>query len=169
MMYAQVGFMRVYYFSFMLLGAMVAMKSQRDVTARRAFTYLMLSLIAYYACMAVYKFGPFYCQFQLISLLPLLSAIYWLFRWCDTPWTHRILQCRGLGWAIRVISELTLEVYLVQYVLFTDRFNQIFPLNLLLIYLLIFCLAYLLKVLSRIVALLFNEKPIDFAALWRIG
>lgn len=168
-MYGQQNFMSVFYFSFMLLGAIMAMKPQKEISARKAFAYAILSIVSYYGCMAILKLGQVYCQFQVLSLLPLLSSIYWLFRGFDTPWSHRILQYKGIGRAIKMGSELTLEVYLVQYAVFTEQFNNIFPLNLFLAFILIFCLAYLLKVVSRFVALLFNEQPIELAGIWKIS
>lgn len=56
MMYAQKSFMRIYYFMFMLLGAMVAVKDNREMTALTSGCLALLSLIVYYVlCISTSK------------------------------------------------------------------------------------------------------------------
>lgn len=83
-MYADISFMRMYYFLFMLLGAMTAIKKRKKRTSLRVGVSVLISVLFYYACMGSYKLNPMLCRYQLISLIPLLSTIYWLFVFCDT-------------------------------------------------------------------------------------
>ena len=66
------------------------------------------------------------------------------------------------GPIIRFISGLCLEIYLVQYNLFTDKLNNIFPLNLLVIFSTILVTAYLLRCLSRIWSQTFKDGDYDW-------
>lgn len=108
-MYAAVPFMRIYYFLFMMLGAMVAIRKYKVVSPLKSGGYALVSLITYYVLMGIYKIDPFFCKFQLISLIPLLSSIYWIYRFCDTPQIYKILEYKSRGKFIYFISTLTLE------------------------------------------------------------
>lgn len=125
-MYADISFMRMYYFLFMLLGAMTAIKKRKKRTSLRAGVSVLISVLFYYACMGSYKLNPMLCRYQLISLISLLSTIYWLFVFCDTVKIASVFDKPQVSKPIYFISTLTLEVYMVQYALFTDKFNVFF-------------------------------------------
>ena len=167
MMYADIAYMRIYYFLFMLLGAMTAIQKEKRTSPKKSFTYILLSLICYYACMGIYKISPFYCKFQIVSLIPLLISIYWMYQFCNSPKIHIILQSK-IGNFFYFISCLTLEIYMVQYAVFTDKLNYLFPLNLIIIYLIIFVIAYILKCLSNIFSQIFSDKTFDFKAIYKL-
>lgn len=166
-MYAAVPYMRIYYFLFMLLGAVVAVREEKEVSSFRAGGYAVLGLVAYYACMWIYKIDAFYCNFQIVSLFPLLFSIYWIYRFCNTPWVNRILEMR-IGGFIYFISNLTLEIYMVQYAVFTDKMNGIFPWNIVIVYLLIFIAAYLLKCSSQFFSQVFSNEKLLIRKVYRI-
>lgn len=185
-MYAQVSFMRIYYFMFMLLGAMVALDLRRGdnemvfgrlyalsvrggkISALRAFVLFFGSVALYYVCMGVYKIDAFFCNFQMVSLVPLLLAIYWFFMLCSSDKMLRCFDNVLSGNVVYAISALTLEIYLVQYALFTDKMNGIFPLNIPLTYLAIFAVAYVLKCLSQVFAWVFGGGEFDAGKIFRI-
>lgn len=121
-----------------------------------------------YVCMGSYKLDSTLCRFQLISLMPLLSTIYWLFVFCDAAKVARIFDKSWMGRPVYFISTLTLEVYMVQYALFTDRFNDIFPWNILLTYIVIFLIAYFLKCSSNLFSLLFKEDRITWEKVCQV-
>lgn len=85
--------------------------------------------------MAIYKLGPFFCKFQIVSLIPLLLAIYFFFMFCSCEKMIKVFDKTVLGNVVYAISALTLEIYLVQYALFTDSMNGLFPLNIIITYL----------------------------------
>lgn len=179
-MYAQVSFMRIYYFMFMLLGAIMALDLQQETEEKRVFGWLnslaasggqispLLSfglffgcVVLYYVCMGIYKLDAFFCYFQMVSLIPLLLAIYYFFLFCSCTKMLRCFSHVLLGNIIYAISALTLEIYLVQYALFTDRMNGIFPLNIPITYLAIFMVAYVLKCLSQLFSQVFSDKEFN--------
>lgn len=157
-MYADIKFMKIYYFSFMLLGAMTALKQHNTYSLKKSLINSILYLSLYYICMAIYKIDNFYCNFQIISLFPLLAAIYWIYQLCNTEQVNSLLSKKYVGWSISFISSLTLEIYLVQYALFTNRFNDVFPVNIILTFIVIFVTAYLLNCLSRVFTTVFSDK-----------
>lgn len=166
-MYADVDYMRIYYFSFMLLGASVAIQKKRNVQLKKSIVYVLISLLAYYACMAIYKIDPFYCRFQIISLIPLLSVIYWIYRMCEASVFNRLLE-KKIGTVIYFVSCLTLEIYMVQYAIFTDKLNSIFPANILLTYIVIIMASYLLKCMSKVFSQIFSENAFDWRKIYQI-
>ena len=168
-MYADVTYMRIYYFSFMLLGATVAVRKNRsDAGPKKALLYVLLGLVSYYACMGVYKIDPFFCRFQLLSLFPLLFAVYWMYRACETSAVQRILNSEKTGPGIYFVSCLTLEIYMVQYALFTDKMNGIFPANIAVTYLAIFAAAYALKCASRLFLQIFRDGEFDWHKIYQL-
>ncbi|MDY4173771.1 MAG: acyltransferase family protein [Bacteroidales bacterium] len=180
-MYAQVSFMRVYYFIFMLIGAVTAVDLKKEQKERvfgflwngnggvlRSTFLFVMSIVLYYACMAAYKLGPFYCHFQMVSLLPLMAAIYYLFVICSDKKLLKVFDMPIVGNVVYVISSLTLEIYLVQYAIFTDRLNSIFPLNIFVVYLAIFAVAYILKCFSNLFTLVFSNSHICLKQIFSI-
>ena len=236
-MYAQVSFMRIYYFMFMLLGAITALdlrkpdnemifgglrrmcigggksneelrikneelsaspikkqgsaaegkanyriKKQRlsdegkaneelkgsELKAMRSFLLFFGSIVLYYACMAAYKLGPVYCHFQMVSLIPLLLSIYFFFMFCSCEKMTKVFDRALCGNVVYFISSLTLEIYLVQYALFTDRMNFMFPLNIPIMYLMIFSVAYVLKVLSQGFSQIFGKEDVAVKKLFGV-
>lgn len=166
-MYAAVPYMRIYYFLFMLLGAVVAVREEKEVSSLKAGGYAVFGLVAYYACMWIYKVDPFYCNFQIVLLLPLLFSIYWIYRFCDTLWVNRIFEKR-IGRFIYFISNLTLEIYMVQYAVFTDEMNGIFPFNIIIVYLFIFSAAYVLRCLSQVFSQIFNDNKFCIEKVYKM-
>lgn len=56
---------------------------REELNVSRSFSLFCISIVLYYACMAAYKLGPLYCHFQMVSLIPLLLAIYFFFMFCS--------------------------------------------------------------------------------------
>lgn len=214
-MYAQVSFMRIYYFMFMLLGAITALDLQKtddqmvfgvlrrfavrggylneelrvmneesvglrpieneelkiekeELSAKKSFLLFFGSLVLYYACMAIYKLGAFWCHFQIVSLIPLLLAIYYFFMFCSCKNMVKVFEKPWMGNVVYFISALTLEIYLVQYALFTDKMNFMFPLNLPIMYLMIFGVAYVLKCLSQVFSQVFGGGEFEVKKIFKI-
>lgn len=139
-----------------------------DLRPMRSFVLFFLSLVMYYACMAIYKLGPICCHFQMVSLIPLLLAIYFFFMFCSCMKVIKVFEHVLCGNVIYFISSLTLEIYLVQYALFTDKMNFMFPLNIPVMYLMIFAVAYVLKCLSKLFSQIFSGDDIAVKRLFEV-
>ncbi len=168
MMYADVAFMQVFYFSFMLLGAMVAIsKKQSEIKLSKALACFTIGVVLYYVCMAICKLDTLFCRFQLFSLIPLLFSIYWLYRVCETPVVQLVLRSK-IGAGIYFVSCLTLEIYMVQYAFFTDEWNGIFPLNILLTFIVVIIAAYLLKCAAKLFSQVFSENEFSWRKIYQL-
>ena len=73
-----------------------------------------------------------------------------------------LYNSRGGYFFIRFVGGLCLEIYLVQAFLFTDKMNNIFPLNILIMFIIIIIVAYLTKCFARFVADTFKDTPYDW-------
>ena len=140
----------------------------QELRPLRCFGLFFGNIILYYVCMAVYKLGPIFCHFQMVSLIPLLLAIYFFFIFCSCEKITKVFDKALWGNAVYFISGLTLEIYLVQYALFTDRMNFMFPLNIPIMYLMIFGVAYVLKVLSQSFSQIFDKEDITVKKLFKV-
>ena len=94
-------------------------KASRDrneeLSVARSLFCFFISVVLYYACMAIYKLGPIFCHFQMVSLIPLLMAIYFFFMLCSCEKMIKVFDHALYGNVVYIISALTLEIYLVQY------------------------------------------------------
>lgn len=140
----------------------------QELRPLRCFVLFFGNIILYYVCMAVYKLGPIFCHFQMVSLIPLLLAIYFFFMLCSCEKITKVFDKALWGNVVYFISALTLEIYLVQYALFTDRMNFMFPLNIPIMYLMIFGVAYVLKVFSQSFSQIFGKEDITVKKLFKV-
>ena len=162
-MYGNTYFKWGHYFLFMLMGAIMGI-------SKRSFTYnikldltkLILSFILFYGILFWGRNNVLINDFQIISIIPLAFIVYYFYKVCNCEIVKRIYNNKYYGWIIKFISGLCLEIYLVQYTLFTDKMNHLFPLNIFLMYLIIIFAAYLLRCGSRLFSQTFKDENYDW-------
>lgn len=147
----------------MVLGAWSYTK--KDVIAhglhfRKDLLLLMVSFAAYFLILKVGKgqTGVRY-YLQIVSLLPLHTFCYYMYKVASGAWMERLFHTIVLGRLCTTISCLTLEIYIVQFMLITDRFNAMFPLNTVVVMAGIIVVAYLLKVLVSLFLQIMSSEP----------
>lgn len=160
----------IHYFSFMLQGAILGvMSKQRAIhIANGWFELLKVAgcVVAFYALCA-FKNSANYNFCQTLSLLPLLGVTYYVYRICNAEGIKAMYPKKS-GFVIRAIGGLCLEVYLVQYSIFTDKLNFLFPLNLLIVFVEILAVAYMLRCFARIWAQTFKDGDYDWKEVFRV-
>ena len=57
---------------------------------------------------------------------------------------------------------------MVQYAIFTDKLNNIFPLNIIIIYIIIFIAAYLLKCTTHLFSQVFSNEPFNNKNIYQV-
>ena len=178
-MYGQTIFKWCHYFLFMLAGAILGwLKRHKNMDAESCTGWrpgFLVSLLLMVGCVAMYYGmmmfrgkGWLYDELQILTLLPLLGFVYAMYVWCNTRQMVRLYNNRIAGFAVKAVGGLCLEIYLVQYNLFTDRLNDLFPLNIVIIFLLIVVAAYVLRCMARIWAQTFMEGNYDWKAVVKI-
>lgn len=168
-MYGDLSYFRwCYYFLFMLLGAILGVSSRkRFFHFKRDFMLLIVSIAFFY----LYSFAgnkiAIIGEWQIFSLLPLLFIIFYFYKVCNSRILKRCYEHKVIGWCIKVIGGLCLEIYLVQFSLFTDKMNGIFPLNIPIMFIIILFMAYILRCVARIFAQTFKEQEYDWKEIVR--
>lgn len=98
----------------------------------------------------------------IISILPLLYVTYSLYCVCNARKLTNLYETKVGGGILFVISQLCLEVYLIQKFVFTDSFNNLFPLNVPVIMLVVIIAAYLVKLLAEFISQTFRTEPYEW-------
>lgn len=138
------------YFGAMLIGAVVGMK-RKDLNyhAWWDFGKLMLCLALFYSIQFAAKIYRPVAPWQVVTLLPLMGITVYFYKWCNCDYMNRIYQSKWGNAVIMVVGGLCLESYLIQYCLFTDKMNEIWPLNLLIIVVIILLCSYIVRCIAR--------------------
>lgn len=154
------------FFIFMLFGAKMGTLA-KDVKSKPAADacLLLLSIVCFYAlfiggmrvkCLAV---------LQYFSFVPLLCTMYYFYKVGAGPLVARLYNSKVGNFFIRFVGGLCLEIYMVQHFLFTDKMNGIFPLNIVIMFLVIFVVAYLTRCLARFISQTFKDTPYDWKSM----
>lgn len=125
-MYGATYFKWGHYFLFMLLGAMMGIsQKQWKFNFKTDFIKLIGSIFIYYAILFAGRIYTLFSELQIISLIPLLFIVYYFYKVCSSDTLKKWYTNRYIGWSIKFIGGLCLEIYLVQGVLFTENMNHI--------------------------------------------
>lgn len=161
----------VCHFSVMVMGGMAYLYRDhiRCCCIWKDICGVILSFVAYFALLAVLKGRTDWTYYlQIIDIVPIHAFIYYLYKVASYEWTNKLFSTRGVGMCIKVIAVLTLEIYIVQFDLLTDRLNFLFPLNALIVFAIICVVAYLLRALTTLFLQVMSKEPLDWRALYRI-
>lgn len=168
-MYGATYFKWCHYFLFMLLGAILGSHPiQRKISLKWDSLKLLVCILLFYGILITCRKWEIAQNMQVISLLPLWGTTYYFYKVCKSDALKRIYGTRFIGPVMKTISGLCLEVYLVQGVLFTDRFNKWFPFNLLIVFVTILLVAYLLRCMARWFSQTFREADYDWKGIFRV-
>lgn len=167
-MYGYTYFKWGHYFLFMLLGAIMGLRKKQFHESYRIpkFTNsligLFLCIILWYGIQYLGTINIYVAYFQVVSLLPLLGIAFFFYQLCNTSRLIKIYNNKWLHRPMYWISALCLEVYVCQNYFYTDKFNYLFPLNIIGCACIIFCVAYVLKILSNWFSQTFKEMDYDW-------
>lgn len=166
-MYGGTYFKWCHYFLFMLLGAMMGV-SKKELKSSFGYDLMKLigSVVIYYAILFSGRIYSICSELQIVSLIPLLYIVYYSYKVCNSETMKRLYNNKMLGWCIKFVGGLCLEIYLVQYTLFTDKMNSIFPLNIIIMFVIIIFVAYILRCLARIFSQTFKDGDYDWKKIF---
>lgn len=167
-MYGNTYFKWCHYFLFMLLGAMTGISKQKwNFNIRTDLLKLIFNIIFFYGILFAGRKVNAIGEWQILSLIPLLGITFYFYKICNSQLLKKWYEQKVLGWIIKFIGGLCLEIYLVQYSLFTDKMNSIFPLNLFIMFLIIVVAAYILRCGARIFSQTFKDEEYDWKAVFK--
>ncbi len=158
------------YFLFMLFGAIIGTKWKSIDYSHPKKNFIVLSgcFIIFYGILLAVKLFIRIPQFNILSVIPLFGIVYYMFKVCNSSVLLRIYNNKVAGFAFKLIGSLCLEIYIVQTPLFTTKMNSLFPLNILIMFMIILVAAYILRCSARIFAQTFNESDYDWKEVFRV-
>lgn len=161
-----------FYFIVMLFGAILG-KLRKEGTLKiemktwKGVALLSLGTLTYYAI-------SFVCRHYGISFLesvydiPLIAVCYGTYIICNAERIKNLMNRRKINTTVKIIGGLCLEIYIVQPSLLSDRLNAFFPVNILIVFLLIFFVAYMLRCIARLWSQTFREGDYDVRAIFKL-
>ena len=157
------------YFGAMLLGAYIGMK-RKELKYRPwlDFVKLMLCVAVFYGIQFGAKIYRPMAPWQIVTLLPLMGIIVYFYKCSNSSWMKRIYQNKWGNAVIMVVGGLCLESYLIQYSLFTDKMNSIWPLNLIIIVFVILICSYIVRCMARWFAQTFRTEDYEWKKIFSL-
>ena len=161
------------FFSVMLLGGIIGKLRREELSndiksvGFKPVFFLFISIIAYYLLMFVERIYGM-SMLRMFTILPLMSFAYFLHKLCTGKNAYKMYINKYSHLFLMTIGSLCLEIYLVQPRILTDRFNNLFPFNLLLMFAFIFIAAYLLRCVARIWTQTFKDGDYDWKAILKL-
>lgn len=174
-MYGACYFKWVYYFIYMLLGAVVGLKKVRAVenvvrvpSFGVTFVKLLVCVVAFY-CLCWFKNKDGIYDFvQMMSIAPLMGVVYYFYLLCNTKVASCLYDNLIGGFLVRLVGGLCLEIYLIQHMVFSDKLNFMFPLNIPIFFVFVVVAAYLLRCFARIWSQTFRDGDYDWKEVVRL-
>lgn len=165
------SFHYVCHFSIMILGAM-AYKAKKDTSASNIYRdtcWLILSFVSYFLILKIGKGRTDYLYYtQITALIPLHLFVYYAYKVASHDWTTRVFQNRFIGRIFSAIANLTLEIYIVQFLIITNKFNWLFPFNTLIVFFLICVAAYVLRVFTSFFLYIVSKESFDYKSIIKV-
>ena len=138
----------VCHFSIMIMGGM---------------TYLYKDKILYFIILYIGKGKQDYKYYvQIVGLLPLHLFIFYAYKTASYHWCTTLFQSSRWKRILTTIASLTLEIYIVQFHIITDKFNRLFPLNTVIVFIFICITAYCLRVMTSLFLQFLSSAPFEF-------
>jgi len=165
------------YFLFMLLGAILGIKTKNNVSICNwggKFLFiigkLFLCILFFYGIQIVGGQHVWVSYLQLATMIPLMGIIWYLYKLSNTDILQRFFQRRTWNFIAITIGGLCLEIYLVQMPIltgkqgrlpftgYTDDLLPLFPLNVVVLVAIILMLAYVTRCVGRFFQQTFDSR-----------
>lgn len=148
------------HFGAMILGSVVCTKERvvKNVFCNKDILLMVVSFASYFIILKIGK-GHLDWRYytQVLGLIPLHAFCWYCYKVCTGNWCKRLMESRNLRLPFCIIASLTLEIYLVQFKVITDKFNFFFPFNTLIVFVCICAVAYILRVVVNFIMQLLNR------------
>ena len=153
------------YLLFMLLGAIIGKNRLkiRTLNIWLVISLTLLNVICWYGI--VYLFGK--SALHVISILPMMGVAFFTYCIGRSRPLERLLRSKA-GVVIISIGSLCLESYLIQRMIITSDWNNLFPWNIPIIMVLVLIASYIAKLFANLIAQVFDSRPLDWRGLFRL-
>lgn len=143
----------VCHFSVMIMGAMTCVYQNKIQCKRLWFDVLLwaVSFAAYFVILSFCKNATDWRWYtQIAALVPLHTFCYYSYKVCAYKWCEKLMTHKVWRFPLCWIASLTLEIYVVQFHVITDRFNALFPLSWFIVFAMVCVTAYMLRVMVNV-------------------
>lgn len=166
--YGEEGFRLVFFFLYMLLGAIVGQHYQ-NIKMRVPALWLFAFLILFNALLLIRgRFDILIASFiNILTLIVLMGVCMSLYACCNTEVAKNLYESK-FGFVIKFIGGLCLEIYVVQHAIITSKLNSIFPLNIIVIFIAIVLSAYLLRCFARLFLQTFQKEDYNWKEILKL-
>ena len=162
------------YFVIMLMGATVCQQeNHKDKKRGRGWLYVVLlvvSLLFYYGYQLIWGRFPVLKSIQIVLFPVLMAIIFCIYNICSSTKVLGVYISKYVYWPVYYISACCLEIYLSGRWSFGVGKNLIglFPLNVIVTFLMIFVIAYLVKVFSNFLSQTFKTENYDWIKMVKL-
>lgn len=166
-MYGNTYYKWCHYFLFMLLGAIIGISHYNWKFKFKSDMCKLIGCIVTYYLILIAKIKIVIIEdLQIISLIPLLLIVVYFYKVCNSSALEQCYKKKYIGWGMKLISGLCLEIYLVQTSLFTPKMNVIFPFNIPIMFIIIVIVAYIVRCVSKVFLQTFRNESYDWKAIF---
>ncbi|MCI6861892.1 MAG: acyltransferase [Prevotella sp.] len=153
----------LFFFFFMLQGAQMGWREHNgaavEITnAKRIAALLITNIFLFYGIQLFCRHFWHYDWLMITTLIPLGYICLNFYRLCSLERFKHYFETTKVGWAMGAIGGLCLEVYLTQPFVRTTAINNLFPLNLIIIFVGILLAAYIVRAFGRFFQQTFSSE-----------
>lgn len=98
----------------------------------------------------------------------LMGFVFYFYKLLSAVLFAKLYQKPAAKWIVLFIGGLCLESYLFHMTLFTPAFNNLFPLNLLLIYVAVIVCAYVVRCIARTILQTFQKENYRWGEVFKL-
>ena len=166
-MYGHTYMKWIFFFLFMLLGAIIGKKSV-SISGKKSIAMIIISVVLYYAIVIMSQKNETVNNLQLVSIIPLLCITLFTYTLCNCNKAKELFNNSIINNVVMFVGGLCLEIYLIQIPLLKIDLGLPFPINYFAMFALIILSAYLLRSFSRIFSQTFNKQDYNWKEVFKL-
>jgi peptidoglycan/LPS O-acetylase OafA/YrhL len=155
----------ILYFSCVIVGGITAKK-------KKSYSKLPFCLCFFFVFYILLNLSRIYFKDQFVlqtcCIIPYLLSVFFFYQTINHPKVLTLFQKNKTKLFVRFISNLSLEIYIVQYACFLFKKDVAFPLNIILNLSLVICIAFITRSGSRLFLSIFDNKPINWQYIFAL-
>lgn len=159
----------------MLLGAIIGKNKKRysiltkNIPDYIAIITIIINAAIYYILLYLSDIQESLQLLKPLTILPQLGVVCGFYHLCNSKFSYNLYNHRIMHFLIMFIGGMCLEIYIVQpQLLMRFTMLSIFPLNIVVVFIIIVVCAYALKVLSRIWAQTFKDGIYNLKEIFKL-
>lgn len=166
--YGEEEFRLVFFFLYMLLGAIIGQNYQNIKIKNPAICFITLLILFNVLLLIRSRFDVLIASFiNILTLIILLGICISLYTCCNTEVAKKLYESK-FGFVIKFIGGLCLEIYVVQHAIITSKLNSMFPLNIIVIFIAIVLSAHLLRCFARLFLQTFQKEDYNWKEILKL-